>query len=456
MNQLAMKIKLIYLMILVMISAMGFAQSQIEIYVQEGLENNLGLKQQETNYRQSLEALKESKGLFFPNISLEARYSVSEGGRTIDLPIGDLLNPVYATLNQLIQQNSFPDIDNLSFMFLRPLEHETKLRLIQPVFNTDIYYNSLIKKEVVQVEEITLSQYRLELIAEIKKAWYQTAMASSISEMLIESRALLQENRRINQKLYENDKITKDVLYRSETELIKFDQQIEEANKNQQLAVAFLNFLVNRPLDQNVEIEDPGVLPMLNEGAQNYEQLALSARQEIARLISYEQVADYQLKMQIAKKLPEMILVADYGFQGDKYAFNGDADFAQVSALLSWNLFSGFQNRAKIQQALLQKEMIEQQKEEVQNRIKLQVTSALLEIKSAEKALSSAEAQQRSAAEGFRLVERKYEEGMLSLLEFMDARTSLTQARENLIISRYRYLSDYAEFEKAIAINTEY
>ena len=38
-------------------------------------------------------------------------------------------------------------------------------------------------------------------------------------------------------------------------------------------------------------------------------------------------------------------------------------------------------------------------------------------------------------------------------MEFIDARTSLTQAEENLIISRFRYLSGYAEFEKIIAVN---
>ncbi|MBT3243349.1 MAG: TolC family protein [Bacteroidetes bacterium] len=449
-----MRPKLIFFLSLYLMSRIALAQSPLEIYIQEGLENNLGLKQQETNYQKSLEALKESKGLFFPNISLEARYSVSQGGRTIDLPIGDLLNPVYATLNQLIQQNSFPPVENLSFMFLRPQEHETKLRLVQPVFNTDIYYNSLIKRELVRSEQITLLQYKHELIAEIKKAWYQTAMAKSITEMLGKSRILLEENVRINQKLFENDKITKDILYRSETEIIKFDQQIQEAEKNYKLAGAYLNFLVNRPLDEVLQIDRPGTLPLVPESAQSYAQSALNNREELKKIDSYEQLVDYQLKMQRAGALPELMLVADYGFQGEKYALNKDSDFAQASALLSWNLFRGFQNRSKIQQILLQKEMIEHQKEEVKKQIKLQVTSALLELETSGSALSSAEAQKKSAEEGFRLVKRKYEEGLASLLAFIDARTSLTQAEENLIISRYRYLSDYAEFEKATAINT--
>jgi outer membrane protein TolC len=50
-------------------------------------------------------------------------------------------------------------------------------------------------------------------------------------------------------------------------------------------------------------------------------------------------------------------------------------------------------------------------------------------------------------------VKRRYEEGQASLIEFIDAQTTLTQAEENVIISKYTYLSDYAEFEKVSAIN---
>lgn len=75
------------------------------------------------------------------------------------------------------------------------------------------------------------------------------------------------------------------------------------------------------------------------------------------------------------------------------------------------------------------------------------------ELLTAEKGIMAAEARVKNAREGFRLVNRKYEEGQASLIEFIDARTNLTQAEENLIISRFSYLSCYAEFEKITAIN---
>lgn len=128
-------------------------QEVLNEYVRYGIENNLSLQQKQSGYQKSIEALKEARGLFYPNISFNARYTVSEGGRIIDFPIGDLLNPVYTTLNTLTSSNKFSVVDNQQIMFMRPFEHETKIRIIQPVFNTDIYYNSQIKKELMDCNE---------------------------------------------------------------------------------------------------------------------------------------------------------------------------------------------------------------------------------------------------------------------------------------------------------------
>lgn len=441
------------LLILLFLVKATWAQSPLDDYIRQGLESNLSLKQKETSYQRSLEALREAKSLFFPNITLNARYSVAEGGRTIDLPIGDLLNPVYATLNQILHENLFPMIENQSFMFLRPQEQETKIRLIQPVFNTDIYYNSLIKKELTETELVTIEQYRQELVAEIKKAYYHVAMTDGIKQMLTESRRLVEENVRVNQKLAENGKITIDNLYRAQTEMSKFEQQQQIAIKNKEIAAAYFNFLLNRTLTDSILLTDPDILPALSAESGIYRQSALANREELKKLALYDNIAGLQLKMNQAAALPNLLLVADYGIQGEKYAINKDADFGQASAVLTWDLFAGFQNRARIRQARIQKEMLDQQSEEVRRQIELQVIHAVQELNASLAGIESAASQVKSAREGFRLVKRRYEEGQANLIEFIDARTTLTQAEENMIISKFTYLADYAEFEKVCAIN---
>lgn len=147
-------------------------------------------------------------------------------------------------------------------------------------------------------------------------------------------------------------------------------------------------------------------------------------------------------------KLPDLFLVADYGFQGEKYKFNKDQDYMQASAILTWNLFQGFANKSRISQAVLQKEISGNQLEEARKKIELQVIEAINELSTVQKGIASAESRLVNARESFRIVERKYAEGQISLLEFIDARTNMTRAEENLIITRYKYLSSYADFEQ--------
>ncbi len=447
---------IVYLIILLLIPALLKGQPVLDSYISYGLDNNLALKQKESDYEKSLEALKEARGLFYPGISFNARYTVSEGGRIINIPVGDLMNPVYATLNSLLSTNIFPVIDNQEVKFLRPTEHETKVRVVQPLFNTDIYYNSRIRKEMTIIGEMDVDQYRRELTAEIKKAYYNSVMADAILNMLNDTRKLLVENVRVNRKLIKNDKVTVDYLYRSEAELNKFDQEIENARKNRVVAFAYFNFLLNKPLSDTIIIQYPVQFPSLAELTGNYTSNALENREEIRKLEYYEKISGLQVKMSQSQKLPDLYAVADYGFQGEEYEFNREQDYMQASAILTWNLFEGFTNKARIRQAIIRKEMAETQLEEAKRQIELQVIGAVSELSAADKGIVAAESRLKNAREGYRIVEKKYSEGQASLIEYIDARTSMTQAEENLIISRFKYLSAYAEFEKITAIDTTY
>jgi outer membrane protein TolC len=440
--------KKILILILIFIPRLIASQEILDEYVRYGLENNLALKQKFSGYERSLEALREARGLFYPNISLGARYTVSEGGRVIEFPVGDLLNPVYSTLNALTSSSMFPQVDNQEIRFLRPTEHETRIRLTQPVFSTDIYYNSRIRKELTMYQEADVEQYRRELVAEIKKAYYDIGMAGNILSTLVETRKLLVENVRVNRKLVENDKATRDILYRSEAELSKMDQDLLRAEKGRKTAEAYFNFLLNRSLSDTVIIARVTTFPLITDLTGKLTAAALENREEIKKLERYGDIADLQIKRGQSERLPDMFIAVDYGFQGETYKFNKDYDYIQASAVLAWSLFSGFQTRSRIKQSMIEKSIIDKRLEEAKKQIELEVITTLNELLTAEKGITAAETRLINAKEGFRLVNRKYEEGQASLIEFMDARTNLTQSEVNLIISRYAYLSCYADFEK--------
>jgi outer membrane protein len=440
------------LLILAALSTVIHAQDVLDQYVGEGLENNLALKQKFSGYKKSIEALNEARGLFYPGISLGARYTVSEGGRVIEFPVGQLINPVYSTLNALTSSAMFPQTENIEFKFLRPTEHETRIRITQPVFNSDIYYNSRIKKELTLFEEADYDQYRRELVAEIKKAYYDLAMADRILETLKETRQLLIENVRVSKKLVENDKVTRDILYRSEAELSKMEQDVQRAEKLKKTAGAYFNFLLNRSLTDSIIISQPASYPLITDVIDHYTESALGKREEIIKLEKYSDITGLKVKMDQAERLPDMFINLDYGYQGEKYRFNKDYDYMQASAVLTWTLFSGFQTNSRIRQSMIEKSIIDTRLEEAKKQIELEVITTLNELLTAEKGITAAETRLMNAKEGFRLVNRKYEEGQATLIEYLDARTNLTQSELNLIISKFGYLASFADFEKVTAV----
>ena len=84
---------------------------QLKNYIDQALESNIALQRKELSYTKSLEALKEAKAMYLPNLSFNSRYSVANGGRAFEFPIGDLMNPVYQNLNLLNSYGQAADPD---------------------------------------------------------------------------------------------------------------------------------------------------------------------------------------------------------------------------------------------------------------------------------------------------------------------------------------------------------
>ncbi|MGH7546194.1 MAG: TolC family protein, partial [Gemmatimonadota bacterium] len=101
--------------------------------VEEAIRHNLALEQARLSEDRAGAEAREARGLFLPALALESRYSEQDG----TLNFGDFVNPAYAALNEMSGTNRFPtDLD-----FTLPFQHESRLRLTQPLFNERIRAN---------------------------------------------------------------------------------------------------------------------------------------------------------------------------------------------------------------------------------------------------------------------------------------------------------------------------
>jgi outer membrane protein len=423
-------------------------EETLDGYIDEGLKNNLALKQKEVNYLKSTEVLKQARALFFPDISLNARYTAADGGRVIDFPVGTMLNPVYQSLNYLLGQDLFPDISNMEFAFYRPTEHETKIRLAQPIVDTKIIYQQKINKELSRAVMADAGAYKRQLVAEIKSAYFNYLKTVKLLQLVDDTRELLLENIRVNESLFENNVVTIDNVYRSRAELSKLERQAAEARKNHEVARAYFNFLLNRPFETNIlaDIRYDSVpqIWILDDLAEQ----AVHRREELETLRSYNRAAENNLSMNQMNKLPNLYAVVDYGFQGTHYEFNMKQDYLFASLIFRWDLFHGFQNKAKIAEARVEQVLRNSQLEEAEKQIRLETIGAHYDMIASAESVEASQEELLSARNAFRVINRKYGEGQATLIEYIDARSTMTQAEMLLIISKYDFHIKYAELER--------
>lgn len=444
-------VKIILLMSVIYASA--GETSILDQYIETALEGNLALQQQEFSFKKSAAALEEARGLFLPTVSLNARYSRAGGGRQIEIPVGQFVNPVYQTLNFLLQQNVFPaDVGVQTFPFLREEEQETKIRAVQPLFKPEIVYNYQIKDRLREIEESGKEVYSRQLVAEVKTAYFNYLKAMEIINFLNRTQELLKENLRVNEKLVENQKATWEVVYRARADLSLLEKQRAEAEKSLDMARAYFNFLLNRPQEDTIDpVQLESVSAVLESDLTVAENQALNNRQELKQLAAGAEAAQSGIKLNRSAFLPGVFAVLDYGFQGEQYRFSEEDDFWMASLILEWNLFNGFQDKSRIQQASLEKKKIEARRQELENQIRLEVREAWHNLGVARKDLQSTRHRLDSQKKSFEIMDKKYQQGMALQVEYLDARNNYLQSEIQQVVATFDYYIRQAEFERTVA-----
>jgi outer membrane protein TolC len=425
------------------------AQTVLDQYIKKGLEGNLALHQKTFDRQRAELDLKRAKALFFPQASLNSQYTLATGGRTQDIPIGDLLNNVYSTLNQLTGQSKFPQVDNQSIAFLPNDFHDTRLEVVVPVVNTDIYYNRAIKQELIRNQQADIDIYKRELVKNIKEAYYQYLQAGKAVDIYNNALALANENLRVSDKLMQNAMATKESVLRARAQVSQVKASLIAATNQQLNAAAYFNCLLNESLDAPV-ITDTTLFDRLNTNMNAPVEVPMQ-REELAKLQSAQKVVGTSLKMNRKYLVPKLNAFYNIGFQGFGFHFSND-QFYQLGGLqFKWDLFKANDNKYKIRQSQLDLEQLNTRYKDVEQQLTLQVRTSLNNYRSAIQTLAARTDEVQSATETYRFAERRFREGQALQLELIDARTQLTNARLNYSLAQLAVLTRAAELERATA-----
>jgi len=267
--------------------------------------------------------------------------------------------------------------------------------------------------------------------------WLQ---ASNAVQIVAASESLLAENLRVQRALYEQGKSTRDVVLRAEAEWLAVKQQAEEAANGAGQAQRYVNFLLNRPLDEALE---PTSVPSTQVAMASAnvahaasvpagdEALLVARRPELRQLDAAVQSAGSQLRAAQSAYKPTLALGVDAGTEGIDYGLGHGYNYSTASLVLTWTLFDGGARSAAVAQARVARNQLAIQREQAAQQLALELRAAGDNLRTAQDSLATAQARAAAAQAAFTIAEKRRDAGMASPLEYLDARSALTGALLN-------------------------
>ncbi|GAB4341243.1 MAG: hypothetical protein OHK0038_20940 [Flammeovirgaceae bacterium] len=427
-----------------------YAQSKVlDNYVQEAFENNEGLKQQKFVLEKNLYALKEAQSLFYPQINFLTNYTIAKGGRTIDIPIGDLLNPVYSTLNQLTNSNKFPQLENNSTLLNPNNFYDARFRTIYPVINAEIRYNQKIKKEMVEVQKLEVLAFKRELAKEVKSAYFKYWQASKVIEIYENILKLLKENEKINQNLVDNGKALNTLVVRAKNEVVKIETQLIEAKNNQKNAAAYFNFLLNKPFDNPIILDNE---LDINQFPIAIDSVSSDKREEYLKLKSVSNIIKHQIDLNKSFKMPKLNVFLDLGSQAFDFKFNDKSIYYLGGVSLDVPIFAGKKNLYKIKQSEIELKSIESQSNLLDDQLQLQINTSKRFYDTSIAQYNSALSQLNLSKEFYDDMVKLYKEGQILYIELLDAQNQFANSQLQVSLAKANVWMKWTELERVMAV----
>ncbi len=178
-------------------------------------------------------------------------------------------------------------------------------------------------------------------------------------------------------------------------------------------------------------------------------QQALERNFELQTLRLQQQVQQAIARIYRAESYPLLLGFGNYVYQGQSPTFSNflTARSAAVGVQLQLSLFQGLQTNARVEQATVEAQKVQQQESKLQEALKLQLRLLRESLRVAQEQIAAGRSTVQAAERGYEIARTRYAAGLGALLELFDADAALRQANTTYLQALYDWLAARADLE---------
>lgn len=301
----------------------------------------------------------------------------------------------------------------------------------------------------------SVTQSKQQVAENVTKAYYGILVNEKRQGLLALNVArldtLLKETRELNKQGF----VEKIDVQRLDVQANNLRTELENIERLQALSYSLLKFQMGFPMEEPIRLSESlekVELATFNTNAAgdfNY-----ANRIEYSILQTQENLAELDLKSIKAGYLPRLVLNANYGYNAGANAFSDLItkqwfDNAAVTVALQIPIFDGFSKKYKAVQSANNLQKLRQSYSLLKSSIDLQRSQASITMKNALESMKEQKANLELANEISRVTRVKYQQGVGSNLEVLNAESSIKESQANYFTALYNALVAKVELEKA-------
>lgn len=426
--------------------------------IAHAIENNVNVKNERLNEGIANAQVKETVAQGLPQIT-------GSGNITANIQIPTSFLPA-RFLDPTAPADAYTPVQ-----FGVPYQSTVSVSANQLIFNGS-YFIGLRAAKVYKDLALKNSQKAAIDVAEgVALAYYGALVSEERLELLAANLQRLDSLYAETKAMNENGFVEAIDVQRIKVNLNNMRTEFENVQRSLVLNLSALKFQMGIPLNTDIElaerISDLQVAALQQEEFNNYQQ-----RVEYQQLSINRELASLDIRNTRMQYYPTLSAVGNFGYNAGKPEFSQlfketpdfyrkvDGDnilveahtwnsFATVGLNLNVPIFDGFLKANTIRRKKLIAEQVDNQIRNLENAIDLEVQQAQINLTNSLQSLATQEENMELAQEVFRVAKIKYQEGVGSNLEVVEAENSLKTAETNYYQALYNALVARVAIDKA-------
>jgi outer membrane protein len=193
-------------------------------------------------------------------------------------------------------------------------------------------------------------------------------------------------------------------------------------------------------------------LPSMNSSLGKLESFAYTHRYAMQSTIHSIRGAQSNVKSSKGDYYPTLSVGANYTAQhvDDSAGLMLPERQGQIAVQMNWNLFSGYQTDAKVQEAKIAVLKASSQQQAVKLAIKRQVVDSYIGVRRSKKNVNLSESIAKASLKKFDQAQKRYENDLSDYVELQDAQQGYIQSLSNLVTAYYDYYIALAQLDHSI------